>query len=344
MRRPLGLFLVALAACGPHREEPPAGRSRWMAAPVGPRPETPDEELGERLYGWNCLPCHGPGGNGDGPMAKRIGLYPRDFTRGAFRLKTSGPDEMPFDDDLYRTIAVGVPISGMPAFPIFSESEVWALVAYVKTLAVGGLFEAHPARTRVAAPAGRGDAVRGGELYRSKAGCGACHGPEGRGDGPSAAALVDGQGRPILLPDFSRGDVTFKAGSRPEDVYRVLTAGMPGSAMPSFAALAERDRADLAAFVATLYRPVHPGERLFLETGCVSCHTIGRGRLIGPDLAGVGARRPRPWLRAWLVEPERLVATDPEARKLLDQYGSLMPVFPLKDPEIDAILDFLSGP
>lgn len=340
---------AALHACGPVRER--AGASRWMEAAVPAAPPLTDDLAlaGERLYGWNCLPCHGPEGKGDGPTAQRVGLRPRDFTRGAFRLKTSPPDEMPFDDDLYRTIAVGIPVAGMPGFPAFSDEDRWAVVAFVRTLAAvpvpdgpaRNLFDSHPARTRVVAPAGGGDDARGGELYRAKAGCAACHGPDGRGDGPSAASLTDAQGRPALLPDFSRGEVAFKAGSRPEDVYRILTTGMPGSPMPSFASLPESDRLDLAAFVATLYRPVHPGERLFLESGCVSCHTVGRGRLIGPDLAGVSRRRPRPWLRGWLVDPQKMIATDPEARKLYEQYGSPMPSFPLQDREIDALLDYL---
>ncbi len=328
MIRVAAALALALASCA---SPPPVGSSRWMAVAPPPAPAATDGllETGERLYGWNCLPCHGPEGRGDGPMAARVGLRPRDFTRGAFRLKTSAAGEMPFDDDLYRTIAAGVPAAGMPAFPIFTDQDRWALVLYVKSLAEPG----PPARTRIRPPSGRGDASRGAGLYRD--GCAACHGAEGRGDGPSAAALG------VPLPDLSRGEVAFKAGSRPEDVYRVLTAGMAGTPMPSFASVPERDRWDVAAFVTTLYRPIHPGERLFLGSGCVSCHTIGKGRLIGPDLAGVGACRPRAWLRDWLVDPQGLVARDPEARRLLDQYGSLMPPFPFSESDIAALLDFL---
>lgn len=329
MRRLL-VFVLAFSSC----VAGPVGRSRWMEVEVPPAAAVTDEFLsaGEKLYGWNCLPCHGAEGRGDGPQAARVGLRPRDFTRGAFRLKSSAAGEMPFDDDLFRTIATGIPIAGMPSFPDLSNDDRWALVHYVKSLAEPG----PPARTRIAPPERRGDAARGADLFRN--GCAACHGPGGRADGPAAATLG------IPLPDFTRGEVAFKAGSRPEDVYRVLTAGMAGTPMPSFASVPERDRRDLAAFVTTLYRPIPPGERLFLESGCVSCHTIGKGRLIGPDLAEVGRRRSRVWLRAWLVDPAGLTATDPEARRLVEQYGSPMQPTRLAPTEIEQVLDFLGSP
>ncbi|MDP2702657.1 MAG: c-type cytochrome [Candidatus Rokubacteria bacterium] len=41
------------------------------------------------------------------------------------------------------------------------------------------------------------------------------------------------------------------------------------------------------------------GQALFHEE-CVACHTIGQGDRVGPDLAGVTARRDRAWLEAWI--------------------------------------------
>jgi len=37
------------------------------------------------------------------------------------------------------------------------------------------------------------------------------------------------------------------------------------------------------------------GEQVF-NTTCFACHTIGGGRLIGPDLAGVHEKRSQEWL------------------------------------------------
>jgi len=60
---------------------------------------------------------------------------------------------------------------------------------------------------------------------------------------------------------------------------------------------------------------------------CMSCHTIGGGRLTGPDLKDVGQRKDRAWLVQWLQNPKGLIdAGDPYAQKLLqDSRGVVMP-------------------
>lgn len=347
--------LLLLSGCLPSAPPPPAPEEdvglRWMDVEVAPSPPVDDAlvEFGENLYGWYCLPCHGPDGAGDGPNAKRLGLRPRDFTRGLFRFKTSVPGEMPFDSDLYRTISAGIPAAFMPGFTHLSPKERWAIIAHFKTLASAerpdgtrrNHFEAWPARTPIRIPPGPPtfDPRRAAGLYASA--CASCHGPGGAGDGPASAALQDSFGRPISVPDLRRGAVTFKAGSRAEDLFRVLTAGMPGTPMPSFASLPESDRWNLAYHVVSLYRSVPLGEKLFFRSGCVNCHTIGKGRHLGPDLAGVGARRERAWLRRWIEDPEGLIATDPEARRLVEEYGAPMPAPDLDPPRIDALVEFL---
>ncbi len=37
-----------------------------------------------------------------------------------------------------------------------------------------------------------------------------------------------------------------------------------------------------------------PGQTLFIKT-CASCHTVGKGDRVGPDLASLSARRSRDW-------------------------------------------------
>ena len=37
-------------------------------------------------------------------------------------------------------------------------------------------------------------------------------------------------------------------------------------------------------------------EKALFEQKCAACHTIGKGRLVGPDLAGVNKRRSKKWL------------------------------------------------
>lgn len=314
--------------------------SPWADVDVPPKPAgfARMAEEGERYYGWHCLPCHGPDGRGDGPSALRLGLRPRDFTRGMYKLKSSAAGEDPFDEDLFRTISAGLPVSFMPPFrEKLSGDDRWAVVAYLKTLAKLG--DAKP-RTRIESPGGPADAARGARLFQ---GCAACHGPEGKGDGPSAAELKDGAGRPARLPDLTRGEVEFLGGARAGDVYRALTTGMEGSPMPSFASVPERDRWDLAAFVTTLYRPVAAGERLYFAKGCVACHTIGKGKHLGPDLKGIGARRTPDWLGRWLKSPQLMAATDPDAKALLREYQLIMPDPELSAGEVEALAGYLAG-
>jgi mono/diheme cytochrome c family protein len=341
----------------------------WAAARNGPPPELPDpepgwtevaiepptrpaEELleaGERLYGWNCLPCHGPDGKGDGPNALRLGLRPRNYTRGLFKFKTSPPGEMPFDEDLYRTLVTGIPAAGMPPFPQFTPDDRWALIAHVRSLSQMTLedgtvirhFERNPARRKLDLPPPPPgvDRIRGAGLFMIGARCAQCHGHRGKGDGIAAAGLVDAFDRPERMPDMTRGPVTFKAGARLRDVYRVLTTGMAGSPMPSFASLPERDRWDLARFVTGLYEPVPEGEFLYLKRGCAACHTVGRGKLVGPDLAGVMQRRTEDWLRRWLADPP-LMMQDPQVKALFPNFPVTMPNLALTEREIELLLEY----
>jgi mono/diheme cytochrome c family protein len=331
-------------------------RIPWTAVSIDPMPSTPEKlaKAGAGLYQQQCAVCHGAEGKGNGPASGVLAFPPRDFTSGCFKFKTSAQGEMPFDDDLYRTVTSGIPAAGMPSSADLTPFERWALVAYVKTLSKfehpdGGWlnqFDRCPPKTRLPLPESPAEAKidlgRGEVLYRDVMQCLKCHGDAGLGDGPSAADLTDYADRPIPAANLTRGDVTFKAGSRPDDIFRVLTIGMSGTPMPSFASLSEEDRWNVAHYVTKkLYRPIDAGERVYLRVGCTSCHTIGKGKLIGPDLAGVTDRRDAGWLKRWLKDPPSMLATDETARKLLEEYLAPMPSYGLTDKEVNLVLDFL---
>src|SRR5215472_5657720 len=65
----------------------------------------------------------------------------------------------------------------------------------------------------------------------------------------------------------------------------------------------------------------------WFQQNCASCHTIGGGRLTGPDLKNVTQRRDRGWLTQWLQNPKATVDSgDPYARKIVDDArGVVMP-------------------
>lgn len=77
--------------------------------------------------------------------------------------------------------------------------------------------------------------------------CAACHGEKGAGDGPAAAALNP---KPR---NFAKDK--FKQGTKPEEIFKTIAAGVPGTPMVGFAYLPEKDRWALAYYVLELRKP-----------------------------------------------------------------------------------------
>jgi len=119
-----------------------------------------DIELGARLYGAQCVGCHGP-------MGDQIAGV--DLRRGQFKTAIS-------DDDLTRVLATGRPDAGMPAFATFQPREVTGVIAFIRAG-----FEAGGSAVKV------GDPGRGRTLFTGKGGCVACH----RADGTGARTAPD---------------------------------------------------------------------------------------------------------------------------------------------------------
>jgi mono/diheme cytochrome c family protein len=92
------------------------------------------------------------------------------------------------------------------------------------------------------------------ELARARAifarQCAACHGAEGRGDGP-AAYLLSPKPRNLRAAEF-RLVSTWEGVPTEEDLFRTISRGIPGSAMPSWGHLPEADRRALVSYVKSL--------------------------------------------------------------------------------------------
>lgn len=131
------------------------------------------------------------------------------------------------------------------------------------------------------------------------ANCAVCHGEQGKG----------GRG-----PDLTGGK--FRHGSTDDDLYRVMTNGIPGTEMPGFP-LSGVESMQLLAYVRTLGRVTLPpptggdparGRELFNSRQCETCHRVGsKGARVGPDLSDVGARLAPVDLLASLVRPDERV-------------------------------------
>ena len=69
----------------------------------------------------------------------------------------------------------------------------------------------------------------------------------------------------------------------------------------------------------------------YFRQSCASCHTIGGGRLTGPDLKNVTQRQPdREWLIKFMMNPTPMLASsDPYAKKILEESRNVpMPALP----------------
>jgi mono/diheme cytochrome c family protein len=67
------------------------------------------------------------------------------------------------------------------------------------------------------------------------------------------------------------------------------------------------------------------GKDLFAAKGCIGCHKIGGGKLVGPDLKGVTARRDQEWVERMILRPDVMTKEDPTAKKLFVEHLVQMP-------------------
>lgn len=84
------------------------------------------------------------------------------------------------------------------------------------------------------------------------------------------------------------------------------------------------------------------GEQLF-KSNCASCHTIGKGKLVGPDLKDVDTRYDATWLMSWIKSSQAMVKSgDKIAVQLFNDNNKIpMPDVALKDDEIKSILSYV---
>lgn len=139
------------------------------------------------------------------------------------------------------------------------------------------------------APASIPDPARGRALYAEN--CASCHGGKGEG-GSGAFAQLDPP--PIAFADRDRARDRSVFG-----LYQVISQGLEGTAMQSYAALPEEDRWALAFHAGSLaYRDTREGERIWRDDESV--------RKLIPDMAALAALTPAELERQ--IGPEKAAA------------------------------------
>ena len=86
------------------------------------------------------------------------------------------------------------------------------------------------------------------------------------------------------------------------------------------------------------------GENIFKQK-CTACHTIGGGKLVGPDLKGVTSRREEAWMQRQIKEPDKMIAEkDPIVMELLKESNNV-PMAPLglSDAEVGEVIAYLKS-
>ena len=220
---------------------------------------------GEWVYRGLCIGCHGVAGDGNGAVWELADEYapehklprkPRDFTEAVFKIRSTPSGSFPTDTDLFKSISRGlVADHDMPSFKFLPERDRWAVVAYIKTLSPRWEDEAEYQEDPVSIaepPLPDHAMLVAGEGVYERMQCAECHGPLGKGDGPSAPGLEDDAGLPIKPRDF--GDATqFVGDNSPKGVYQTFTTGLDGTPMPSFSDfLDEQQRWQLVWYVMSL--------------------------------------------------------------------------------------------
>ncbi len=241
--------------------------------------DLPTLERGLGLYQQNCSQCHGAYGRGNGAATSQwyLGNYPRNFSYGKYKSRSTDYGTTPTDSDLFRTLTRGLYGSTMPSFRHLSVRDRWALVQFLKTLAniyddydevVVNRFDPEgdqaPAELDMSGepPVSIASVTRGRDLF-AKHGCVTCHQGNkakptglGRSDG-TFSNWADEMNRPIS----SSRDLTtpvFLAGSSPSDLFRIIAGGPNIGPMPNYQTLPREDCWALVHYIQSGFKPDFP--------------------------------------------------------------------------------------
>jgi nitrite reductase (NO-forming) len=103
----------------------------------------------------------------------------------------------------------------------------------------------------------------------------------------------------------------------------------------------ELEHHNLPATEAAPSDPEAVAGKLAFESKCLACHSVGQGKKLGPDLAGVTKRRSDNWLARWLKSPETMLQSDADAKAMLKEYNNIpMPNQSLSDAEIKQYIKY----
>lgn len=282
---------------------------------------------GQRLYAHYCMHCHGENGrqNEGYNWAKMPDPRPKDLSNqsemGTFK-----------DEEIFGTISrdmkdttpeIGDKISddefAVPTMPTFkytlAEEEIWAIVAYVRTL--------HGMKLTFDIEGRKKQLQEQFQTVQQKF-------------DQAKQVLEEAQKKAEAAAEAKGGDVDEAATEKEEEAQAAAakeleaakTAVANFSARPKFAAI---PRPDLTTAEETA-KLAEVGQRLYKNKyGCNACHRIGEeGGGVGPALDRAGFRLNPTWVYRWVKYPQ---AMKPETR---------MPNLGLSDQDAKAVTMYLA--
>jgi mono/diheme cytochrome c family protein len=269
-------------------------------------------ERGREQFVHHCYACHGMAGDGKGPASHYYRPPPRDLTKGLYKFG-GVVDGLPHDEDFVRIIDRGLAGTPMLAWDI-PEAELYPIIQYVKSLSAVW-EEAEGLGTRIALDTDgwQGQELaaiaRGKQIYHGLASCQQCHPAYAtRQEMHEASKAVshrpltefrsqpfqpeskesqyeaDGKRMIIMPPDFLFNEV--RSGHDVKDLYRIISAGIPGTAMPTwYGALPARDVWAMAYYVQSLIQMRGTPEAAALRDALASAPELSTDREAGAATA-----------------------------------------------------------
>jgi mono/diheme cytochrome c family protein len=142
----LAVMFVALG-CSRKAAEPAEEPAAPAPAPEAAAPATEastataDANAGATLYSTDCVTCHGPKGQGDGPAAAGLNPKPANFAAGSFKYDANGNGTPGEIDDIKAIVHDGAAKHGgsplMAPWPMLTPEQLQAVAEYVKSLHAG---------------------------------------------------------------------------------------------------------------------------------------------------------------------------------------------------------------
>lgn len=234
---------------------------------------------GREQFVQNCYACHGMAGDGKGPASPYYRPPPRDLTQGLYKFG-GVVDGLPHDDDFARILEHGLKGTAMLAWDI-PRAELNPIIQYVKSLSVvwrevTELGQQIPVDTDTWQGKEQDAIARGKQIYHGLATCQQCHpayaskqemyeASRAVGNRPitefrrqpfqpetkESQYEADGRKMVIMPPDFLFNEV--RSGNDVKDLYRTISSGIPGTAMPTwYGALPAADVWAMAYYVQSL--------------------------------------------------------------------------------------------